>query len=206
MTAVKDASQHKKMLGTAGGVAAAIIATVFAVEGGYVDNKKDPGGKTNHGVTEAVARQHGFTGDMRDLSKDLATSIYYEDYIVKPGYGSFLELSPAVAEELVDSAVNTGPGRPSRWLQSSLNALSQNGKLYPRVAVDGQVGPSTIKSYRELQKARGPVKACQLVIKSLDAQQGQYYLSISESNPKLQEFTAGWMLNRIGNVPLSHCG
>ena len=35
---------------------ALILSAVFAVEGGYVDNPKDPGGATNHGVTERVAR------------------------------------------------------------------------------------------------------------------------------------------------------
>lgn len=189
-----------------GAVVAAILAAIFAVEGGYVANKNDPGGETNLGVTKVVAQQHGYTGDMREFTKELAAPIYYQDYIVKPGFEPFLDLSPAVAEELVDSAVNTGPERPSRWLQTALNALSDQGTDYPMVSVDGKVGPSTVKAYAALQKVRGQVLACQLIIKSLDAQQGQYYLAISLSNPKLQSFTAGWLSNRIGNVPLSHCG
>lgn len=189
-----------------GVVATAIIATVLSVEGHYVNNKNDPGGETNHGITKVVAVQHGYTGDMKLLSKELATSIYYQDYIVKPGFAPFLELSPAVAEELVDTGVNTGTDRPSRWLQASLNVLSNQGKSYPVVAVDGRVGPGTVNSYRALQKVRGPTQACQLIVKSLDAQQGQYYLTISQNSPALQTFTAGWLLNRVGNVPLSHCG
>ena len=198
-------SPNTKKVSAVGAVAAAIITGVLAVEGGYVNNKNDPGGATNHGVTEAVARADGYTGDMKALPKERAVSIFHKNYIVKPGYEPFLELSPAVAEELVDTAVNTGPGRPSRWLQSSLNALSQQGQLYPVVSVDGRIGPGTVDSYKALQKARGKVVACQLVIKSLDAQQGAYYLMISEKNPKLQTFTAGWMQHRIGNVPLSRC-
>jgi len=199
-------SPRDKKVSVVSAVAAAILAGVLAVEGGYVNNKNDPGGVTNHGVTEAVARADGYTGDMKALPQERALSIFHKNYIVKPGFEPFLELSPAVAEELIDSAVNAGPGRPSRWLQSSLNALSQQGRLYPLVPVDGRVGPGTIDAYRALQKARGKVAACQLVIKSLDAQQGAYYLMISEKNPKLQTFTAGWMQHRIGNVPLSRCG
>lgn len=187
-------------------IIAGIIGSIFAVEGGYVANKYDPGGETNHGVTKVVARQHGYTGDMKDFSEKLAAPIYYQDYIVKPGYEPFLDLSPAIAEELVDSSVNIGPDKPSRWLQTALNALSNQGTAYRPVPINGKVDAQTVKAFAALQKERGKVLACQLIIKSLDAQQGQYYLAISLSNPKLQTFTAGWMSNRIGNVPLSHCG
>lgn len=183
----------------------AIIAGVCALEGGFVNNPKDPGGATNHGVTESVARAHGYTGDMRQLPQQYAAGILYQDYVVKPGFAPFVELSPAVAAELVDSAVNTGPKQPSLWLQLALNALSQEGKAYPQIPVDGKIGEQTVHAYEGLVKARGKTVACQLMLKSLDGQQAAYYLQISTSTPKLQEFTAGWMLNRVGNVSLSRC-
>ena len=49
-------------------------------EGGYSDHPSDPGGKTQFGITEAVARAHGFTGDMRTLTRDEAKRIYRVDY------------------------------------------------------------------------------------------------------------------------------
>lgn len=183
------------------GIAAAIIAAVFVTEGGYVNNPKDPGGATNHGITEQVARQHGYTGNMRDLTKDAAASIYFDDYIKKPGFDKMIEISPAVAEELVDSGVNTGTSRPSRWFQQALNALNRDGKDYPQVTVDGKVGPGTIATYKGLQTARGNVKACEMMLKLLDAQQAQHYMSLTN----LKTFTPGWIDNRIGNVPLSKC-
>lgn len=191
--------------GVIGAAALAIIGSVVALEGGYVNHPNDPGGATKHGMTEKVARANGYQGDMRALPREFAVSVFNQDYIVKPGFAPFLELSPAVAEELIDTGVNTGPAHPSRWLQVSLNALSQQGRAYPQIAVDGHVGPGTVAAYRGLQKSRGKVQACQLIIKSLDAQQGAYYLSISTSNPKLQSFTTGWFEHRIGNVPLSRC-
>lgn len=188
-----------------GAVALAIISTVVAMEGGYVNHKNDPGGATNHGMTEKVARANGYQGDMRALPQEFAVEVYNKDYIVKPGFTPFLELSPAVAEELIDTGVNTGPARPARWLQTALNALSQRGGAYPQIAVDGKVGPATVEAYRGLQKARGKAEACRLIVKSLDAQQGAYYLTLSTSDPKFQSFTAGWMSHRVGNVPLSKC-
>lgn len=187
--------------GTGLGVAGLIIAAVFNTEGGYSNNPKDPGGATNHGITEQVARANGYTGDMRNLSKELAASIYYESYIVKPGFGPLLEIQPAVAEKLTDIGVNAGPGRASRWFQTSLNALNRGGKDYPDIAVDGNVGPGTIRAYQSLSLVRGKVKACQLMIKTLDGQQTMHYLSLTN----LEDFTVGWVDHRIGNVPLSKC-
>lgn len=197
-------SNKTKLVG--GAAAAAIIAAVISVEGGFVDHKDDPGGATNHGMTEKVARANGYEGPMVELRKEFVVDVYYKDYILKPGFAPFLEVSPAVAEELIDSGINAGTARPSRWLQTSLNAYSQKCKLYACLTVDGKVGPATVRAYQGLEKARGKVKACQLVIKALDAQQGQHYLTLSISNPKFQSFTAGWFDHRVGNVPLSRCG
>lgn len=192
---------NKQKVGTGSGVIAAILAAVLAVEGGYVNNPKDPGGATNHGITEKVARANGYTGDMKVLPKQTAIDIYDKQYVKDPGFTPFAELSPAVLEELVDSGVNTGPARPSRWLQLSLNALNRDGKDYPDIAVDGKVGNGTVNAYKALVKIRGKVKACELTIKLLDGQQAAYYMSLG----KLETFTPGWIDHRIGNVPLNRC-
>lgn len=184
---------------------AAIVASVFAVEGGYVDNPKDPGGKTNHGVTEVVARQHGYEGHMRDLTRADAGDIYTTDYIIKPGYLPLVELSPALSEEIIDSGVNAGTGRSSRWFQTSLNMLNRNGQDCPNITVDGRVGPGTIRAYECLRRVRGNKKACQMVIKLMDAQQGQHYMSLRNNDQKFATFMVGWTDTRLGNVNLEHC-
>lgn len=53
-------------------------------EGGYVDNRDDPGGATRYGVTERAARANGYTGDMRELPVTFAQMVYQKDYWV-PG-------------------------------------------------------------------------------------------------------------------------
>lgn len=100
-----------KVWGSVGAAALAILGAVFALEGGYADNPADPGGKTNLGITEQVARQHGYQDDMRELSKGFAERIYAQDYIERPNFHRVIALSPAVGEELVDAGVNAGPGR-----------------------------------------------------------------------------------------------
>lgn len=192
----------------AGGAIALILAAVYAVEGGYTDHKSDPGGPTNFGVTQQVARQAGYTGDMRDFAKHCvkpgdvcADSIYTERYIRAPGYMPLVEIAPAVAQELVDTAVNMGPPRPNRWFQQSLNELSG----LPPLAVDGKIGPATIARYQSLANAYGKAPTCRAVLARLDAKQAAEYARLVRVNPRLKVFYKGWTRHRIGNVDPTTC-
>lgn len=192
-----------KLKATLGAVAAAVttvIGSVVYIEGGYVNDPKDPGGATNHGITEAVARKHGYQGHMKDLPKDLAEDIYIKDYVIAPGYDKVIGMSYAVGHKMIDIGVNAGTGRSSLWFQKSLNAVNRGGADYPKIAEDGKIGSGTLAAYQGLQKKRGKVEACRMVIKMLDAQQTMHYMNLN-----MPTFTPGWVINRSGNVPLSDC-
>ena len=193
-------AQKGKVWASLGAAVLAIAAGVFAVEGGYSNNPTDPGGETNHGVTAAVARSHGYDGPMRELPKETAQQIYIGSYVEGPGFHRVVAISPAVGEKLVDAGVNAGTGRSARWFQQALNHLSRGGADFPLVAVDGQIGAQTLAAYRALEGQRGRVKACELVIKLLDAQQGTHYMSLNQPT-----FIVGWADARLQNVPLERC-
>ncbi len=178
----------------------AIAAGVFTVEGGYSNNPADPGGETNHGVTVQVARDHGYTGPMRELPKETAQQIYVGSYVDGPGFHRVIAMSPAVGEKLVDAGVNAGTARSAGWFQHALNHLSRGGADFPLVATDGQIGAKTLAAYRALERKRGRIKACELALKLLDAQQGAHYMSLNKPM-----FIVGWADNRLGNVPLARC-
>ena len=180
---------------------AGIIGAVLLAEAGYVNHPSDPGGETNYGITKQVAVANGYYGPMKSMPKDFAWSVYYDQYLGKPGYDKLLPHSVAVVEELVDTGVNTGISRSSTWFQKALNALNRGGKDYPTIAVDGKVGKQAISAYASLEKKRGRVKACEMVIKLVDAQQAMHYMSLT----KLSDFTPGWVDHRIGNVNLEKC-
>lgn len=180
---------------------AGIIGAVLLAEAGYVNHPSDPGGETNYGITKQVAVANGYYGPMKSMPKEFAWSVYYDQYLGKPGYDKLLPHSVAVVEELVDTGVNTGVSRSSTWFQKALNALNRGGKDYPTIAVDGKVGKQAISAYASLEKKRGRVKACEMVIKLVDAQQAMHYMSLT----KLSDFTPGWVDHRIGNVNLEKC-
>lgn len=191
---------NKKATGI-GGATAAILAAVFAMEGGYVNDPKDPGGETNHGITVAVARDFGYAGPMKVMPQDVAANIYVTNYINKPGYGDIITLSPAVGHKIVDAGVNTGTSRSSRWFQQSMNSLSRGGVDFPQINVDGKIGAGTIQAFESLRRIRGKVRACELTLKLMDAQQASHYTSLT----KTPQYIPGWIDHRIGNVPLSKC-
>lgn len=182
----------------------ATVGAVLYVEGGFVDDPNDSGGATNHGVTEVVAREHGYTGPMQELPQGEATTIYTDTYVKRPGFDLVLLASPAVGAKVVDIGVNAGPGRAARWLQQSLNDLSRAGRDYSRVTVDGAIGPATLRAYRALEQRRGRIKACELTLKALDGYQTAHYLKLAQGEANAS-FIVGWLDHRIGNVPASRC-
>ncbi|MGH6659727.1 MAG: glycoside hydrolase family 108 protein [Sphingomicrobium sp.] len=186
---------------------AAILAAVYADEGGYVNNPNDPGGATRYGVTQKVARAAGYRGDMRNFpmhcsasAKVCSDDIYIRDYIVRPGWMPMVAIDPALADELVNTTVNMGALRPSRWFQMSLNELGA------KVAVDGKVGPQSIAAYRSAQARYGKAPACVAMLDRLDLRQKAEYGRLVARNPKLKIFYKGWIAYRIGNVDRKQCG
>jgi lysozyme family protein len=105
-------------------------------EGGYSNHPADPGGKTRYGVTEAVAREVGYRGDMRELPLDLAQRIYKERY----WDAVQAESLPADVRYIVfDGAVNSGVAQSTKWLQRACG-----------VKDDGVIGPITIRAANAL--------------------------------------------------------
>ena len=108
-------------------------------EGGYSNHPSDPGGATNHGVTQAVARANGFQGDMRDFTTAQAKAIYrrlYWDAVQAD------RLPEGARMDAFDGAVNSGVAQSVHWLQ--------------RVAgteADGVMGPVTLAALNAMPGA-----------------------------------------------------
>lgn len=173
-----------------------VINSVIGKEGGYVNNPADRGGPTNWGITQKVARAHGYQGDMRNLTREQAVAIFEADYWFGPRFDQVASISPTIAAELMDTGVNMGPSVPSKWLQRWLNAFNNQGKLYPDMLADGNIGPRTISALTLFLKARGK-EGEQVLLKALNCSQGVRYLEIMESNPSQETFGYGWLKERV---------
>jgi hypothetical protein len=189
-----------KAAGGLAAVAIAMIASVIAVEGGYVNHAADPGGETNMGITKEVAVANGYSGPMRTLPREVAESIYYDRYLVQPGYAPLIAIDAPVAQELFDTTVNMGPARPGRWFQLAINAGCGT-----RLTIDGRIGPATIAAYKACQGRVGAAALCVATLDRLDAQQRGEYDRLVRRNPDLKVFHRGWVAHRIGNVDRRRC-
>jgi lysozyme family protein len=114
----------------------AALAAVLHHEGGYVNHPKDPGGRTNLGVTQRVWEEWvGHDVDeqaMRDLTPEVVGPMYKAKYWDKIKGD---DLPDGVDYIVFDAAVNSGPSRAAKWLQAAVGAT-----------VDGSIGAGTLKA------------------------------------------------------------
>lgn len=173
-----------------------IINDIIKVEGGYVNDVNDSGGETCWGITVAVARKHGYTGDMKKLPKKTAYDIYYKSYVVEPGFDKIAEVDSDVAAELVDTGVNMGTAVAGKFLQQALNAFNDGGSKYPDLAVDGIVGKASVSALQAFLKQRG-ADGKVVLLRALNSLQGARYIMLAEMKPQNERFMYGWFLNRV---------
>jgi len=106
----------------------ACLKNLLIHEGGYVNHPSDPGGMTNLGVTARVWEEWvGHPVDekqMRSLTPEMVAPLYRKKYW---DAGRADELVSGVDYCVFDVAVNSGPGRAIKFLQSCVGATPDGG-------------------------------------------------------------------------------
>ncbi len=132
-----------------------IAEEIVAREGGYVNDPDDPGGATNYGVTIHTMRRLGMdldgdgdvdTRDVRALTRDQAVDIFVAHYFEKPRID---DLPDPLHATVFDMAVNAGPSRAVKLLQQLFVDMGYD------IAVDGAIGPQTIRTAFTAQDEAG---------------------------------------------------
>lgn len=180
-----------------------LIDGLLEREGGYVNHPSDRGGPTNYGITEAVARAHGYKGAMRKLPREEAAAIYKRLYWLRPRFSEVAKRSKKIAAELFDTGVNMGPAVAATFLQRALSALNRNRKDYPDLVPDGRIGPATLGALDKFLELRGRDGGEAVLLRALDALQGERYLRLAERRPANEALLYGWLANRVGT---EECG
>ena len=111
---------------------------VLKHEGGYVNHPRDPGGRTNLGVTqrayEAWLVRTVTESDMRKLTPSIVKPFYKAMYWDKIKGD---DLPSGVDYAAFDLAVNSGVGRASKYLQQIAG-----------VTADGVIGPKSLEAIK----------------------------------------------------------
>ena len=177
-----------------------LIDALIEREGGYVNHPADKGGPTCSGITEAVARAHGYAGAMRQLPRAEAAAIYRRLYWARPRFDEVAKRSLPLAAELFDTGVNMGPAVAVTFLQRALTALNRGGKDYADLTPDGRIGAATLTALDTFLATRGKSSAETVLLRALEALQGERYLRLAERRPANEAFLYGWLANRIGDA------
>ena len=152
---------------------------IFKVEGGFTDDENDRGGATNFGIIEEEAREFGYTGDMRNLTKDFAKNIYLKKYYL----GNKLDkvINNKVALSIFDWAVNSG-GRGIKKAQIIANRFGAN------LVIDGIVGKKTLEAINAIDP--------KMFLNEYHEMQRTFYKNLAARDSSQEGFLKGW-LNRV---------
>lgn len=115
------------------------LARVLVYEGGKVDDKRDPGGRTAYGVTQSTFNTYLVSigqraRDVFTITKAEIRAIYKRLYWDRV-HGDKLPIGLDLC--VFDAAVNSGVGQAAKWLQRALGADYQG-------RIDGDFGAKTL--------------------------------------------------------------
>lgn len=159
-----------------------IAEEIVAREGGYVNDRDDPGGATKYGVTIETMRRLGLdpdgdgqvtARDVRALTRADAVGIFITHYFERPGIG---KLPDALQASLFDMYVNAG-SNAVKILQRLLCDMGLS------LTIDGVIGPQTIEA-AQLAAARAPGH----LNDAYGIARRNYYYALGDANPRLRKF------------------
>lgn len=172
------------------------IDLIIEREKGYTNLPADRGGPTNYGITQAVARENGWMGSMKDLPRTIAEMIYLKRYITEPSFDKVYAINAPIGQEMIDTGVNMGVSIPGPMLQRWLNVFNARGTKYSDVFVDGRIGPVTLDALGKFLDYRGK-DGESVLLGALNSLQAVRYLEIAEHNPSQEDFVYGQVLQRV---------
>lgn len=174
-----------------------LVDAIIEREGRYVNHQSDRGGPTCWGITQAVAKSQGYEGDMRHFPRSFAAKIYIEIYWRRPSFDKVSLRAAQIAAELFDTGVNMGTATAVGFLQRALNALNRSARDYPDLVVDQHIGPRTLSALDGYLASRGSAGEI-ILLRAMEALQGERYIALAERRPSQEAFLYGWLANRIG--------
>jgi lysozyme family protein len=160
----------------------AIADQIITREGGYVEDKDDPGGATKFGVTLGTLQRLGMdqnadgkitNSDVQGLSHSTAHKIFVKEYFHKPR----LDLLPAPLQASVfDMYVNSGT-MAVRLLQGLLRDFGH------KLDLDGVIGPQTVKAARIAFE-----KAPDHLVDAYGITRRNYYYDLADRRPSSRKY------------------
>ena len=144
------------------------IEIVLKHEGGYVNDPDDPGGETNYGISKRSFPKY----DIKNLTEEDAKDIYKRHYW---DVSTAQKLKDELRLDYFDMCVNMGQRAAVKCLQKATNNAPGM-----KIAVDGRIGPNTIKESKRVGVNR------------LRSFRVLYYAKLIMKKPTLEKYYYGW--------------
>lgn len=139
-------------------------------EGGYVNDRRDPGGETKFGISKRA-----YPGeDIPNMTLERAKALYRRDYWGPSGCDA---VPDAIKFDLFDMAANSGVSASVKCLQRAVG-----------VKPDGALGPVTLQAVQSIPAAR------------LLARFNGYRLAFMTDLPTWDTYSEGWAKRIAANL------
>ncbi len=158
-------------------------------EGGLSDNKNDPGGITNYGISLRYIKAENIDidgdgdsdrDDIIRLTQTKADKIYLKNWWIKYHYDRIK--NKAVSTKIMDLSINAGSFRAHVLAKKALNSI------YPiKISINGVLDEYAIKLINNTESF--------VMMDSMRNQEELFYRAIVKKNKNMQPFLKGW-LNR----------
>lgn len=163
------------------------IASILQHEGGLSDDKRDPGGITNWGISLRFLRAQNIDidgdgdsddDDIRALTEVGSKEIYRKYWWNKYQYNRFMNKD--IACKVFDMSVNMGSKSAHIITQQAINSI-----ISPDIKVDGVIGAKTFYAANHIN----PI----ILLELLRLGARKRYMDIIEHNPRMEVYKTGWM-------------
>lgn len=152
-----------------------IIENIFNLEGGFVNDQKDPGGKTKYGIS-----QKSFPNlNIEKLTKEQAAGIYKKHYWDPHPFYEEIK-SPQVVLKLFAAGINMGQKYANICMQRAVRSFKY-------LEADGIIGPKSLEAINSISHKE--------LIPAFNSECAGRYRMLCAKNPSLKKFVNGW-LNR----------
>ena len=173
------------------------LRVVLHHEGGFVDDRDDPGGATDFGISLRFlktvledADEDGFADgdidrdgdididDIRSLDLSDVADLYEKKFWKKAKCDKIN--SEMIATKVFDMAVNMGPAQAWKLTQRACNTLGQT------LTVDGKAGTKTLAAVNSL------LERDFMLMTNVRREQDKFYANLIIKKPTLEKFSLGW--------------
>ncbi|MBU0472913.1 MAG: hypothetical protein KKF62_01985 [Bacteroidetes bacterium] len=178
------------------------LAILLKFEGFYSNDPVDKGGETYRGISrnnfpnwlgwfivDSAKDSKQFLAILKANLKleQLVLDFYYAEFWLKMNCDLIADQSQSIASELFELSVHAGIARATIILQTTLNILNNNQKLYPDIDTDGIFGNDTLAV---LQTAFSK-QSFKRIFNVINILQGAFYSELMLNNPVYEKYI-GW--------------